>query len=365
MKGTDYMSNYLGQKIRELRRRNDLTQEKLADYLNVSYQSVSKWETGIVAPDLSFIIPLARFFKVSTDELLGYELATEDERRQKLKDAYDDTFKSGELTKRLEIARQAVYEYPGDMEWLSNLAGDLSCHYWDLMFAETDEEIAKAELEESIRSYKIVLENSADQKLREAAIRSLVFNLSAAKRKEEAKRYIELYPEEKRKELMVHILEGEELVIYKQEKLMEEFNSLVLALSNYKTEELELKVQLIKLFIPDGNYLDFNSNFCWYENYKTKIAISEERYDDAVVHFKNAVKYAAEYDEIVYHKPDKYRFTAPMFNKVVWDTSAYYHVSDKPLLPQLINDLMSDAKYEPIKNRVELKEFLKLYPTEE
>ena len=40
------MENHLGKKIRELRRAMDMTQEQLADCLNVSYQSVSKWETG-------------------------------------------------------------------------------------------------------------------------------------------------------------------------------------------------------------------------------------------------------------------------------------------------------------------------------
>lgn len=36
--------NNLGQRIKEYRKKNDLTQEKLADYLGVTYQSVSKWE---------------------------------------------------------------------------------------------------------------------------------------------------------------------------------------------------------------------------------------------------------------------------------------------------------------------------------
>lgn len=61
----------IGQKIKELRRKNDLTQEKLADSLGVSYQAVSKWETGVSSPDLSLIVPLARLFEVTTDELLG------------------------------------------------------------------------------------------------------------------------------------------------------------------------------------------------------------------------------------------------------------------------------------------------------
>ena len=37
----------IGEKIRDLRKKNNITQETLAAYLNISYQSVSKWENGV------------------------------------------------------------------------------------------------------------------------------------------------------------------------------------------------------------------------------------------------------------------------------------------------------------------------------
>ena len=37
----------IGEKIKELRKTQDITQEKLADYLNISYQAISKWENGV------------------------------------------------------------------------------------------------------------------------------------------------------------------------------------------------------------------------------------------------------------------------------------------------------------------------------
>ena len=61
----------IGEKIKELRKKNDLTQEKLADYLCVSYQAVSKWGCGLSNPDLTLIVPLAKLLHVTTDELLG------------------------------------------------------------------------------------------------------------------------------------------------------------------------------------------------------------------------------------------------------------------------------------------------------
>lgn len=74
---------HIGIKIKEFRKKIDMTQEKLAEYLNVSFQAVSKWETGAASPDLSMIVPLARLLDVTTDELLGLANAV-DERQEEL-----------------------------------------------------------------------------------------------------------------------------------------------------------------------------------------------------------------------------------------------------------------------------------------
>ena len=57
----------LGNKIRELRRANNLTQEQLATSLNITAQAISKWEMGASYPDMTMIPTLAAFFKVSLD----------------------------------------------------------------------------------------------------------------------------------------------------------------------------------------------------------------------------------------------------------------------------------------------------------
>ena len=37
----------IGERIKELRKKNGMTQEKLAEYLSISYQAISKWECGV------------------------------------------------------------------------------------------------------------------------------------------------------------------------------------------------------------------------------------------------------------------------------------------------------------------------------
>ena len=64
----------LSDKIMYLRKKNGWSQENLAERLNVSRQSVSKWESGASVPDLDKILLLSQIFEVSTDLLLKDEL---------------------------------------------------------------------------------------------------------------------------------------------------------------------------------------------------------------------------------------------------------------------------------------------------
>lgn len=59
-----------GEKISKLRKDNNYTQEQLADILEVSRQSVSKWESNSAYPETEKLIRLARLFDCSTDYLL-------------------------------------------------------------------------------------------------------------------------------------------------------------------------------------------------------------------------------------------------------------------------------------------------------
>ncbi len=68
------MDNYVtGKIIRELREKQHLTQQELANMLFVSDKTISKWETGRGLPDITLIEPLATALKVSVIELMNGE----------------------------------------------------------------------------------------------------------------------------------------------------------------------------------------------------------------------------------------------------------------------------------------------------
>ena len=63
----------LGEKIQELRRKNAMSQDVLAERLEVSRQAVSKWERDEAMPEADKVIRIAQLFRVSTDYLLMQE----------------------------------------------------------------------------------------------------------------------------------------------------------------------------------------------------------------------------------------------------------------------------------------------------
>lgn len=79
MKGEFGMNQMkIGSFLKELRKENELTQEQLAEKLNVSNRSVSRWETGNTLPDISILIELAEFYDVDIKEILDGERKSED-----------------------------------------------------------------------------------------------------------------------------------------------------------------------------------------------------------------------------------------------------------------------------------------------
>ena len=63
----------IGQFIKSLRKENSVTQREVAERLNVSEKTVSKWETGNGMPEVSIMLPLCKLFGISINELLSGE----------------------------------------------------------------------------------------------------------------------------------------------------------------------------------------------------------------------------------------------------------------------------------------------------
>ncbi len=119
------MKLYIAENLKRLRRSCGLTQEQLAERLGVSFQSVSRWETGLSYPDIEILPEIAAFFDVSTDVLMGVEKATmEQNLEQDKKRLRMDESETAE--ERLALVEEMHRKYPHDAEILVDLVYALS-----------------------------------------------------------------------------------------------------------------------------------------------------------------------------------------------------------------------------------------------
>ena len=64
------MTVNLGEKLKELRKNKNVSQEQVAAYLGVSFQAISKWENCITSPDITLLPSIARYYGITVDDLL-------------------------------------------------------------------------------------------------------------------------------------------------------------------------------------------------------------------------------------------------------------------------------------------------------
>ena len=111
---------HIGETIRKLRKEKSITQDELAGFLGVSYQSVSKWERCESYPDITLVPSIAVFFGVTTDFLLGVNTADKENRIKVYEEKYE-TLKAEKLFEDASILmKEAIAEFPEDYRFLAN-----------------------------------------------------------------------------------------------------------------------------------------------------------------------------------------------------------------------------------------------------
>jgi len=121
------MEMTIGANIKRLRTAKNITQEQLSVAMNVTCAAVSKWERGETYPDITLLQPLAYFFEVTLDELMGYN-------QEKIQAEIDEIIalyrQHWNDKKGREIIVKAYRDYPNDY-WIMhyymwNIGGDLA-----------------------------------------------------------------------------------------------------------------------------------------------------------------------------------------------------------------------------------------------
>ncbi len=150
----------IGKKIRLLRKNNDVTQDKLALYLGVTPQAVSRWESEACYPDIETLPLIADFFGVGMDELLCYDSVQKESKIKEYLEEANLLFDSERLEECLALLREAYAEIPSSFEIQLELAKVLSA-------INAEGKPKKSDLSEAVSLCNHILDYCTDDELRD------------------------------------------------------------------------------------------------------------------------------------------------------------------------------------------------------
>ena len=177
----------IGENIKTLRIKKGVTQEQLADVLGVTCAAVSKWERGETYPDITLIFPIAYYFGVSVDELMGYNKDKIGQDIKRILDEFQNAFwQERDFEKAKKIIDDGYREYPDDYEIMSR-------YMWTLGVtdAEPDLDAALAHRDELEKICGKIIGGCTDGQIRLSAWRMKAIILHAEGRTEEALKILE------------------------------------------------------------------------------------------------------------------------------------------------------------------------------
>ena len=212
-----------GARLRDLRLKSGLSQEEAAAQLGVSPQSVSKWETDKCYPEFLLILPLARLFGVSADQLLGNE-----DRRAYWEEQWQEALRKGGEKATLPVTEAALRELPGDRQfrYRQGCTERIMAEY-----AETKEE--KLRLLTAAEKHLAALH--ADCPEYDAAAEMLVDVLMALGRRREAEELCRKIPSANGERMLQFVLRGEAQMKQRRTVLTKDFFILINDLLAYET----------------------------------------------------------------------------------------------------------------------------------
>ena len=183
----------IGKTIKNLRRERDMTQEQLAEYLSISPQAVSRWETDLALPDITLLPALSSVFGVSVDELLGMN------RSNDIHTKVRELRNAGDLDEAVALLREELRQFPNDGGLISELAQTLAFG-------------SRENIEEAITLCEKVMDGSSPDKRRSSARALLCLLYMEVGEQQKAAALIGKIPHlgESREMLKPEVLTGEE-----------------------------------------------------------------------------------------------------------------------------------------------------------
>ena len=305
----------IGATIKKLRRSQNITQEQLSEYLNVTAQAVSRWETGTALPDITQVPALANVLNVSADGLLGVDIAAKEARIDEIiVNAWENYAAKGRGDEAIAILRNALKEYPNSYKLMRKLATCIHFHAVPKP-RNTDEEKAQfvEAMKEIISLGEKILAECTDDEIRYSTIQIICYVYDYIGETDKAIALAEKMPNRyvSCEELLTHLYKGTQLHCLKQDNLSADLESIHQNLIYYNVtlddgthpftldERIAIQYKILDIYAiiyEDDNYGFGHVRVCAVHDRLARLYNEKGDTAAALKHLKLAAKHAIAYD---------------------------------------------------------------------
>lgn len=352
------MNIKIGSIIKELRTKNGVTQDILANAIGVTPQAISRWESENGYPDIECLPVIADFFKVSIDELLGYQMLEREKRLADIKEEMHRLSEVGTIEERIDFIRIAIAQYPSDCELKENLAMCLFC-----LYSETQDDAVLHEAE-SLALY--VVQNCRNEDTRYGAIRTLISIYAITKKTDKALEIVNLLAPMKycREFAKSQGIGDGKTEIYKQDEIDKLTDSLGIAIRNLALDD-ELPNDIstwdkkIKMFEISNElyYMIYGDNLMFYHcrlafNYWiiSTYQMAQGKTEETLLSLEKMCKHAVLYDKS-YENDHGKNYTAILVDKIIYPepNEDFHELTEHSQCYRMLEKL-NHKRYEPIRD---------------
>lgn len=194
----------IGENLKNLRLKKNITQEHLAEAFGISAQAVSRWENNTSYPDITLLAGLAMFYDTSVDAIVGMDEIRKEESLRRIHGEINSLVISGQTNDAVKLIRNSLKTYPNDKGLLMSL-GETLAHMSDDTEA-TEEAIRIAE--------RVLATDSVSMKARATTTANLFFLYLKRSKTDQAKALVQTLPHiwESREIMMPEIYNNDEYI---------------------------------------------------------------------------------------------------------------------------------------------------------
>ncbi len=334
----------LGDKIKELRKRDGRKQEDLANALGVTNQAVSRWESNGCYPDMEIIPSIANYFGITIDELFGYQndrdakvnKIIERINSYNIKSRGDDEW----VDECVLILREGLAEFPNNEHLMITLADTLSQAGWRrhrewLYYDEEgyiqhvyDKHKKNEYWSESIKICEYLADHADGNTIVAKAVSILVPLYRNCGENEKAIYYAMKMPtlDNCRELMLAEASDGRVAAEYIGDFLLKSartfssqlISGLITNLHHFDSdmpiEKVKGAIAIFELLCDDGNFGKYHGDIIQLRLYLSRLQWERGYRDDAFASLDEALKHARALEKIADDR--EYTFTAPLVSSV-------------------------------------------------